>query len=888
MVGRTISHYEILEKLGEGGMGAVYRARDTRLGRMVAVKTLPAEALAKTDRKLRFIQEARTASALNHPNIVTIYDIDSSEGTDFIAMEYVPGKTLGAWIGRKGLKIGEVLKLSVQIADAVAAAHAAGIIHRDLKPGNIMVTENGVAKVLDFGLAKLGEHASADGDAVETQSMQDQPKTEEGMIVGTAAYMSPEQAAGKKVDARSDIFSFGAVLYEMVSGWQAFHGDTKLSTLAAILNQEPAQLSAEIPRDLERVVNRCLRKDPQRRFQHMDDVKIALEELKEESDSGKLATAVPTAGRRKKYRLWAAALGVFVLAAAGLWLWQTRARAPAAAFEVVPLTTFPGNQSEPSFSPDGNQVAFVWDGPRQDNFDIYVKQIGTESLLRLTSDPAEEAGPAWSPDGRYIAFLRFSPGAKTGVFLVSAIGGPERKLAETWLPYYDLHLPDWDYDLFVHRLGWSPDGKWLAMTDASSADEPLSLFLLSIESGEKRRLTFPPARGLGDGAPAFSPDGRRLVFVRAGVMLSDLYLLTLASDLTPIGEPKRLTFRSQWTASPAWTPDGREILFSSGLQPGSASLWRTPASGSGTPAPLQLAGDHPAISRQGTRLAYRRSSVRDNIWRVELHGPDGRAGPPAALITSTRADYVPQYSPDGKRIAFMSGRSGRDEVWVSAADGSNAMQLTSLRAPVVGGDSHWSPDGQSIVFDSNAEGHFEVYVISASGGKPQRMTNHPSNNALPCYSRDGRWIYFLSGRTGRGEIWKMPAAGGEPIQVTREGGNAMMESPDGRFLYYVKSCCATGLWKLPVTGGDEKKALESVRWMNFTVVQRGIYFIPEQPADVSSSIQFLDFAKGTVRTITRIEKPLGLGLSVSPDERYILYTQREQAGSDLMLVENFR
>jgi serine/threonine protein kinase len=241
MVGRTISHYEILEKLGEGGMGVVYRARDTRLGRTVALKILPAEALAKPDRKVRFMQEARTASALNHPNIVTIHEIDSCDGTDFMAMEYVPGKTLGAWIGRKGLKIGEVLKLSVQIADATAAAHAAGIIHRDLKPSNVIVTEKGTAKVLDFGLAKLTERATGDAEDEETETIEEKPKTEEGLIVGTVAYMSPEQAEGKIVDARSDIFSFGALLYEMATGRRAFQRDSKMSTLSAILKEQPCR-----------------------------------------------------------------------------------------------------------------------------------------------------------------------------------------------------------------------------------------------------------------------------------------------------------------------------------------------------------------------------------------------------------------------------------------------------------------------------------------------------------------------------------------------------------------------------------------------------------------------------------------------------------------------
>jgi serine/threonine protein kinase len=506
--GQSLAHYRVEAKLGEGGMGAVYRAYDTKLRRQVALKVLPPERLADSESRQRLLREARTASALNHPNIVTVHEIGSEAGIDFIAMEYMAGKTLDQVIPRKGLRLSEALKYAVQVADALTAAHAAGIVHRDIKPANIMVDEHGIAKVLDFGLAKLTEPLES---AERTDTLK--PRTEEGAIVGTAAYMSPEQAAGKKVDARSDIFSFGAVLYEMVSGRRAFHGDSKLSTLAAILDQEPAPLPTGIPHDLEKLISRCLRKDPQRRFQHMDDVKIALEELKEESDSGKLATVAPRVGRRgRRYWRWAAGLGVFLLlAAAGLWLWQSRAKVPTAAFEVVPLTTYPGNQTEPSFSSDGNQVAFVWDGPRQDNTDIYVKQIGTESLLRLTSDPAVELGPAWSPDGRYIAFLRLLSDDRAGVFLVPAIGGPELKLAETRQS---------GNDLFLHHLGWSPDGKWLAISDRSSADEPLSLFLLSIETGEKRRLTFPLAGGPydGDGAPAFSPDGRSIVFVRGATL----------------------------------------------------------------------------------------------------------------------------------------------------------------------------------------------------------------------------------------------------------------------------------------------------------------------------------------------------------------------------------
>ena len=292
MVGKVLAQYQISEKLGEGGMGVVWKARDTHLDRFVALKTLSAERLADPERKRRFVQEAKAASALNHPNIVHIYDIADADGVQFIAMEYVAGKTLDQLIGRKGLRLNEVLKYAVQIADALAKAHSAGIIHRDLKPSNIMVTENGLVKVLDFGLAKLAETATGEFGETATVRAPEGPSTEEGTIVGTTAYMSPEQAEGKKVDARSDIFSFGSVLYEMVTGRRAFHGDSKLSTLSAILKDDPKPVSSitpDVPRDLEKIISRCLRKDPERRFQHMADLKVALEELKEESDSGKLS-----------------------------------------------------------------------------------------------------------------------------------------------------------------------------------------------------------------------------------------------------------------------------------------------------------------------------------------------------------------------------------------------------------------------------------------------------------------------------------------------------------------------------------------------------------------------------------------------------------------------
>jgi tRNA A-37 threonylcarbamoyl transferase component Bud32/Flp pilus assembly protein TadD len=348
MTGRTISHYQILEKLGEGGMGVVYKARDSHLKRFVALKVLPPEKVADAERKRRFVQEARSASALNHPNIVTVHDIDQSDGVDFIAMEYVEGKTLDELIGRKGLKLNEALKYAVQIADALAKAHAAGIVHRDLKPGNVMVTGDGRAKVLDFGLAKLTEAAPVSQDGT-TQT--EHPATESGMIVGTVAYMSPEQAEGKKVDARSDIFSFGSLLYEMVTGRRPFRRDSPALTLAAILHLEPPPLPAGIPSELERIIARCLRKDPARRFQTMADLKVTLEELKEDSDSGKLA-GVPAPARprnRRFLRPTLAAAGVLVLAAGSVFLWQRMQAKPLTDKDVLVLADFTNTTGDTVF-----------------------------------------------------------------------------------------------------------------------------------------------------------------------------------------------------------------------------------------------------------------------------------------------------------------------------------------------------------------------------------------------------------------------------------------------------------------------------------------------------------------------------------------------------------
>lgn len=879
--GRELGPYLIEAHLGSGGMGEVYRARHSRLKREVAIKVVPASFACDPDRIARFEREARAASALNHPNIVHIYDIGEAAGVHFIAMEYVAGKTLAELIGRKGLWLNVALKYAAQMADALATAHSAGIVHRDLKPSNVMVNQNGLVKVLDFGLAKLTETASGNFGETATTKAPEGHRTEEGTIVGTTSYMSPEQAEGKKVDARSDIFSFGSVLYEMVTGRRAFQEDSKLSTLSAILKGEPkpaSSITPDVPRDLEKIISRCLRKDPERRLRHMDDLRLALLDLKEESESGKLGavSAGGAAGGWRSLPRWALlGIGVLLLAAVGGGIWLQRP----ASHEVpktVPLTSYPGRQITPAFSNDGKQVAFAWDGEKNGNLDIYVKLVDAGAPLRLTSSPADEWSPAWSPDDRYIAFCRgFSD--HNEIWMIPALGGTERKLGES----------------AGCGLSWSSSGKYLATVDKAAQRDPQSIFLLSLETGDKRKLTSPPAEFFGDGAPRFSPDGKTLAFQRSSsVAQEEIYLLPLTSDGRPQGQPRRLTFDEREIFGLDWTTDGRRIVYSSG-ETGSTNLLTVPASG-GAPERLAVAGGNPtalSVSRAGSRLVYVRELFDSNIWRIPGQNSSDKKRAPSRFIASTQPDQEPQYSSDGTKIVFTSARTGNYEIWVCDREGRDPVQLTSSNGPQLG-SPRWSPDSRWIAFDSPKTGNEDIYVIAADGGQSRRLTNGPSNNVRPSWSQDGQWVYFGSNRSGDWQIWREPAPGGSAVQVTKtKGGEEAFESLDGKFVYYAK-LDVPGIWKVPVGGGEETRVLDRGGRSAWAVTGRGICFF-----DLSSSngttLRFYDFVIGKVTLLREFSKDtqvdtINTAMTVSPDGRSILYTQLDQSGSDLMLVENYR
>ena len=706
------------------------------------------------------------------------------------------------------------------------------------------------------------------------------PGTDKGVIVGTVSYMSPEQAEGRPVDGRSDIFSFGAVLYEMVTGRKAFQGDTRLSTLSAILRDEPksaSQIVRDVPKELERVLARCLRKDAGRRFQHMADVKVALEELKEESESARLPTASlaqhDARGAWRRRLIWAGGLlSVLVVAALTVWFLRTSARSPATDLTAVPLTTYPGSEDSPSFSPDGTQVAFSWNGGSGDNLDIYLKLVGPgPPPLRLTSHAANDSNPAWSPDGRFIAFKRSLPGGRNLVQLIAPTGGPERTVGVGQVSPIQ-RIPS--------SIAWTPDGRSLLIIHQDGPDRPEGVFLLPLDGHEKRRLTSPPP-GQWDAFPALSPDGRTLVFSRG----NGIFMVPLSSDLRPQGAPK--TIMSDTVADGlAWTVDGRDVIAGtvSNSGGGTRNLWRIAADGSRAPQRLSVGNEcgSPAVSAQGG-LAYACTTTDSNVWRLDL---DRAAAAPVRLISSTWQDHSGQFSPDGTKIAFYSTRSGNPEIWVCNRDGTNAVQVTSLGGPPLG-TPRWSPDGERIVFDSSLNrGQWGIYVVAASGGRPVALTDASSFNAIPSWSHDGKQIYFCSDRGGTREIWRMPAQGGEAVQVTHKGALAALESANGEFVYYTKSDEGTeGLWKAAVEGGEETQVLDSVvPNRGFAVADDGIYFVT---GTAPYTLRFLSFRTGRQRTLAKLDDHI-IYLNLSPDGKSILYTQNERAGSDLMLVEHFR
>ncbi|MBV8867272.1 MAG: serine/threonine-protein kinase [Acidobacteriaceae bacterium] len=863
LMGQTLDHYEILSSIGAGAMGEVYLARDTRLERQVALKILPARYTRDTERVARFRREAKAASALNHPNIMTIYEIGEVDGVWFIAAEFIEGVTLRERLATGKLEVRETIEIAVQSASALNAAHQAGIVHRDIKPENIMVRGDGLVKVVDFGLARM--------ENVEKQPAADMSQA--GALIGTPRYMSPEQARGQKLDARTDVFSLGAVVYEMATGRPAFPGSTPPDVFANLLNASPVPPSkcvAGIPQGFDRIVFTALNKDCKARYQNMQQFAADLEDLR----VGRL---------RRSRRMWremliaaAVLIGILVLAFYVRTLWPG-ARSETAPLNVVPLTSFGGSKDFGSFSPDGRRIAFSWNGGKGSGVarSIYIKTIGSEEPLRLTFAPADDRLPVWSPDGRYIAFCRalsLDPDeSRYGIYLVPVWGGQERKIAEGEM-----------------GVSWSPDGKQLAL---AGPRESGGIYLLSLESGKRREVT--SSQPNFDILPVFSADGRTIAFTRDfGFSAREIFVVR------PEGEtPRQLTFDHEPTYGAAWTPDSRELVFSSNRGVGGESLWRIAAAG-GSPRRVSatLSGAfYPAISKSGG-LLYTESFKDTNIYAYEaadfgIQSVPARFNGPYVWISSSRRDDSPSISPDGERIAFVSKRTGNEEIWVCDRKGQRPVRLTSFKGSGTG-TPRWSPDGRLIAFDSLAAGNPNIDVIDAEGGTPRQLTTGPAPNFMPSWSPDGNWIYFKSNRSGNDQIWRIRVSGGAAVQVTYGGGSEAFASPDGKRVYFTKTAWSA-LWSVPVDGGPEQPVRELEHFdkifRSWGIVDRGIYFISKEDLP-HQTIRFFSFATRQVTPLVRLDRePIWdyPDLVLSRDGSLLLSACLDQEVNDLMLIENF-
>lgn len=794
LIGKELGSYKIVAVLGVGGMGEVYLAQDRRLGRRVALKLLPAFYTRDPDRLRRFEMEARSASALNHPNILTIFDVGDIDGVHFIATEYVEGETLRSAMRRARISLAEVLDACAQASSALAAAHAAGIVHRDIKPENIMLRPDRYVKVLDFGLAKLTESQTP---ASETALTVMKLQTDPGTIVGTACYMSPEQARAQPVDGRTDIFSLGVVLYEMVTGHLPFQGETTSDVIASILKTEPESLERyldDVPGELQRIVSKALRKDREERYQSVRDLMVDLRSLKQgleieaklrplagsvgdtrgaTDEAGGVeirttgAPALDTAGslgtkttssteiilseikRHKAGAAIALLTLILLIAAVGYGLYrlvgQDKHSAPFQTMKVTRLTTT-GRVADAAISPDGKYVAFVQEDPEGQS--IWMRHVATSSNVQIgpTAD-AQYREVIFSPDGNYVYYARQENGMPANyLYQVPVLGGPPRKITER-----------------VHGgITFSPDGKqiafarWRPARGEGPRSEKLLMVMNADGTGERKLTSRWTPENIWDSA--WSPDGRVIAFTVQNLQDNSY---TIVEALPADGTEKPIRSQKWFNVGRiAWLPDGSGLLV-----PGS---------------------DKPSSPSQIWHLAYPSGETR----RItnDLNGYDN-----VSLTADSKA-----------LVTVQSDQSSN--IWVApGGDAARAKQITSGGGQAGAGDSGggvcWTPDGK-IVYDSLAGGRLDLWIMNGEGTGQRQLTSEAGSNIYPCVSPDGRYIVFDSDRAGRTDVWRIDLDGNNPTQLNTDGGWFPICSVDGKWVVYqVQSGGNHLLWKVPTEGG---------------------------------------------------------------------------------------
>jgi len=741
--GARLGPYEIVGQIGAGGMGEVYRAKDSRLGRDVAIKVLPSTFSSDGDRLRRFEQEAKAAGVLNHPNITAVYDIGEMDGAPYVVQELLEGETLRAALAGGRLSARRATDYAMQIAHGLSAAHDKGIVHRDLKPENLFVTKDGRVKILDFGLAKLtqaeGVSSSATNLPTETRG------TEPGVVMGTLGYMSPEQVRGRPADARSDIFSFGAILYEMLAGRRAFHGDSAADTMSAILREDPPDLSVtnqSISPGLERIVRHCIEKSPEQRFHSAHDVAFALEALTGSSTPSVVgAGAAPVPARRIP---WPAIAGLAGLLAGAAIAYVVARRTPAAAATAgsagTPffrrLTNLSGLEEFPTLSPDGQLLAFVHRAGSKS--DIWVQRAGSRRPIDVTADcKGESYSPAFSPDGRLIAYG--SQCGDGGIFLMGATGEDVRRLTK-----------------FGTHPAWSPDGKTIFYS-TELIIRPYgrlgtsAIWAVDVATGNSRMLLDEDAI-----QPAVSPHGLRIAYwgLPTGGSQRDIWTMPvkgLAKGERPV--PVTQDLPVDW--NPIWSNDGRELYFLSNRD-GVMNMWRVPideATGKtlGPPVADRLPAREVggiALSGDGRRLAYVDRQQTFSFDRLTFDAQGRLVGKPEEVYQSALevADF--DVSPDGKTIIFDARGAAQEDIYLMDTEGKGVRQVTD--DPFKDRHPKFSPDGSRIVFHSDRSGRYEIWTIAPDGSGLSQLTHTQGPTIIePVWSPDGRMISVYSGAVGQ-------------------------------------------------------------------------------------------------------------------------------------------
>jgi len=769
VIGTTLAHYQILDRLGSGGMGEVYLAEDTKLHRKIALKMLHAPDAADARRAERFTREAHAIAALNHPNIVTIYSVEEAGGLHFLTMELVEGKTLEALIPNDGLPLLELMPLAVALADAVSAAHAKGITHRDLKPGNLMVTANRRLKVLDFGLARLEQ---AESQISLDVSMLPTQLTAEGRILGTVAYMSPEQAEGRPVDHRSDLFSIGIIMFQMATGRRPFTGGTAMATLTSIMRDAPplvTDLNPRLPRELGRIVSRCLEKDPVRRYPTADVLLAEFESLYHAVDRDARSLTLGSAPTRHGAKRLAQAATLVAAIAAAVLAWRlVRAPAPSSGVDVTfsQLTSQSGAEIWPSLSPDGKWV--VYGSASSGNADIYLQSVGGNLAINLTKDPAVDTQPVFSPEGDRIAFR--SDRAGGGLFVMERTGERMRRLTEAG------YNPD-----------WSPAGDEIVYAD-EEVQTPLdrwgfsSLRAVNVASGQQRLIT------KGDAVqPSWSPHGHRIAYwgLRVGGQRA---VWTVAASGGP---PVEVTNNTAIDWNPIWSADG-EYLYYLSNRSGSMNLWRVRVDEKsgivrGEPEPVTIPSTnlaHVRMAKDGRHLVYATVLGTSNLQRIGLDAVNGVVkGEPEWITRGSNHFDWPSESPDRQWLLF-STRRPQEDIYISRLDGSDVRQVTNDvardRRP------RWSPDGTRILFFSDRKGVYSAWLTNPDGGNLSQVS--AGGEALnPNWHPDGRHIVvsdILSSTSRTFDVTKPLPQEGEllPAWQGPEPFESLGWSPDGEYL----------------------------------------------------------------------------------------------------------